>query len=86
VPGCTRDGATTRAGQTLLGRVALKAPLPGPFLSERDFAGLVALPAFRPGRVPRCPVCEEPNIVREDDYVCTLCDARLPRQWNFDQG
>jgi hypothetical protein len=34
----------------------------------------------------RCPVCDEPNIVRDDDYVCALCDARLPRQWNFDEG
>jgi hypothetical protein len=32
----------------------------------------------------RCPVCDERNIVREDDYVCALCEARLPRQWNFD--
>ena len=33
----------------------------------------------------RCPVCDERNIVRDDDYVCALCDARLPRQWNFDE-
>ena len=39
---------TVFAGQTLLGGVALKEPLPGPFLSERDFAELVALPAFKP--------------------------------------
>lgn len=32
----------------------------------------------------RCPVCDERNIVREDDYVCALCDAGLPRAWNFD--
>jgi len=32
----------------------------------------------------RCPACEERNIVREDDFVCVLCDGDLPRTWNVD--
>jgi hypothetical protein len=31
----------------------------------------------------RCPACGERNIVREDDFVCALCDGALPAEWNF---
>jgi hypothetical protein len=31
----------------------------------------------------RCPSCGERNIVRDDDFWCALCDARLPPRWNF---
>jgi hypothetical protein len=29
-----------------------------------------------------CPACREINIVREDEYVCALCDGDLPSDWN----
>ncbi|MGW0435343.1 hypothetical protein ACWDV4_22735 [Micromonospora sp. NPDC003197] len=32
----------------------------------------------------RCPRCQENNVVKEDDFVCTFCDSDLPRQWNVD--
>ncbi|GLW27777.1 hypothetical protein [Actinoplanes regularis] len=31
----------------------------------------------------RCPACGERNIVRENDFVCALCDGALPAEWNF---
>ncbi|GIG00086.1 hypothetical protein Cci01nite_51790 [Catellatospora citrea] len=31
----------------------------------------------------RCPQCGERNIVRENDFVCAVCDADLPTLWNF---
>lgn len=31
----------------------------------------------------RCPSCGERNMVRENDFVCALCDEALPAQWNF---
>jgi hypothetical protein len=31
----------------------------------------------------RCPRCDQPNIVRDGDFTCALCDAQLPPQWNF---
>ena len=30
-----------------------------------------------------CPRCGERSIVKDDWYVCALCDAELPRVWNF---
>jgi hypothetical protein len=30
-----------------------------------------------------CPTCGERNIVRDDDFVCALCNSSLPGQWNF---
>jgi hypothetical protein len=32
-----------------------------------------------------CPACRERNIVRDDDFVCALCGAALPSEWNVDQ-
>lgn len=32
----------------------------------------------------RCPRCRERNLVKEGWFVCALCDAELPRTWNFD--
>jgi hypothetical protein len=31
----------------------------------------------------RCTGCGERNIVRDGDFVCAVCDAPLPRDWNF---
>lgn len=30
----------------------------------------------------RCPGCNQLNIVREDFFVCTMCDADLPETYN----
>ena len=43
----------------------------------------------RPGRFTqqvvfrRCPACGERNVVKDDWYVCGLCGADLPADWNF---
>jgi hypothetical protein len=34
----------------------------------------------------RCPSCRERNIVRDDIFVCALCDSDLPKSWNFALG
>ena len=31
----------------------------------------------------RCPACGERNLVKDADYICALCGADLPREWNF---
>ena len=31
----------------------------------------------------RCPGCGERNLVREEYFVCSICDSDLPLQWNF---
>ncbi|NJK32255.1 MAG: hypothetical protein HC927_07515 [Deltaproteobacteria bacterium] len=31
----------------------------------------------------RCPACGERNLVKDGWFVCDLCDAELPGQWNF---
>ena len=33
-----------------------------------------------------CPSCGERNIVRDDNFVCALCDSDLPTSWNFTWG
>ena len=31
----------------------------------------------------RCPECGERNLVKDSFFVCALCDADLPDDWNF---
>lgn len=31
----------------------------------------------------RCEACGERNLVKDEWYVCAVCDAELPRGWNF---
>lgn len=31
----------------------------------------------------RCPACGERNLVKEGFFVCALCDADLPAEWNL---
>jgi hypothetical protein len=31
----------------------------------------------------RCSACEGLNVVKDGWFVCALCDAELPREWNF---
>jgi hypothetical protein len=32
-----------------------------------------------------CPTCLARNIVRDDDFICAVCGADLPSEWNLDQ-
>ena len=32
----------------------------------------------------RCPICGQINLIKDDDYTCAVCEAKLPRQWNVD--
>jgi hypothetical protein len=32
----------------------------------------------------RCPACGERNLVKDDYFVCAICEAELPPDWNFD--
>jgi hypothetical protein len=40
----------------------------------RHPVGFTAPVVFR-----RCPTCDAKNVVRDDDYVCAVCDGDLPR-------
>ena len=31
----------------------------------------------------KCPACGERNLVKDDWFVCAVCDAPLPMEWNF---
>lgn len=31
----------------------------------------------------RCPECSQINIVKDDWYMCGVCDSPLPTKWNF---
>ncbi len=31
----------------------------------------------------RCPACGERNLVKDCDFVCAVCGADLPPEWNF---
>lgn len=33
----------------------------------------------------RCPQCHERNLVKDDHYVCAICGAELPDEWNLDR-
>ena len=36
-------------------------------------------------RFRRCLNCGERNLVKDEWYACAMCDANLPREWNFQQ-
>jgi hypothetical protein len=47
-------------------------------------AGIEAPPSFTQTFIfRRCPRCGERNLVKDDWFVCALCEADLPREWNF---
>ncbi len=31
----------------------------------------------------RCPNCGQCNVVRDEHFACAVCEAELPREWNF---
>lgn len=55
-------------------------------------SALEALRIAHPGRFTqkvvfrRCPVCGERNVVKDGWFVCGLCGADLPADWNFSAG
>lgn len=52
--------------------------------SALDGAGLPRPEGFSFAAVfRRCPRCGERNLVKDDWYVCAMCDTDLPRAWNF---
>jgi hypothetical protein len=51
-----------------------------------DRAGLRHPGAFtHPIVFRRCPQCRQRNIVKDDHFVCAVCQAPLPSAWNADQ-
>jgi hypothetical protein len=30
----------------------------------------------------RCPACQQLNLIKDDVFVCAVCDAALPHEWN----
>lgn len=34
----------------------------------------------------RCPVCRQLNLIKEEVFVCSLCDSELPREWNLENS
>ena len=47
-------------------------------------AGIEPPAGFDPAIVfRRCPQCGERNIVKDDWFVCDICGAELPPNWNF---
>ncbi|MBV6623649.1 MAG: hypothetical protein KI793_12060 [Rivularia sp. (in: Bacteria)] len=33
----------------------------------------------------RCFACSQINIVKDNIFICSVCKAKLPQKWNFDQ-
>ena len=31
----------------------------------------------------RCPACQQLNLIKEEVFVCALCDSELPQEWNL---
>ncbi|SFQ13104.1 hypothetical protein SAMN04489713_122128 [Actinomadura madurae] len=49
-------------------------------------AGLDHPTAFsHPITFRRCPQCHQRNIVKDDHYVCAVCETPLPDYWNMDE-
>jgi hypothetical protein len=47
-------------------------------------AGLVPPTGFTTTlRFRRCAACGETNVIKDDWWVCAVCEAPLPAQWNF---
>jgi hypothetical protein len=32
----------------------------------------------------KCPSCSQTNIIKDEWYVCEVCQSPLPKQWNFE--
>lgn len=55
-------------------------------------AALEQIPLPHPGsfthvvQFRRCPVCRQLNLIKEEVFVCVLCDAELPLEWNLENS
>ncbi|BAY26380.1 hypothetical protein NIES2100_61950 [Calothrix sp. NIES-2100] len=51
---------------------------------------LEKIPILHPGNFTtefifrRCPVCRQLNIVKDELFLCAVCNANLPKIWNCD--
>lgn len=53
--------------------------------SALDRAGLPHAPRYSiEVTFRRCTSCGERNVVKDDYFVCAVCDADLPAEWNFE--
>jgi hypothetical protein len=93
---CAGGGAVLAAGELFLGaREVVGASnqstgyCPDPDCWPAVAAALDRAGIPHPGRFTvevifrRCPSCGERNLVKDDWFVCALCEAELPREWNF---
>lgn len=52
-------------------------------------AALDQIPLPHPGMLTyvvlfrRCPVCRQLNLIKEESFVCALCNSELPLEWNL---
>lgn len=47
-------------------------------------AGMDPPPSFSHAVVFRkCPSCGERNVIKDDDFACSLCGSAVPAEWNF---
>ena len=97
---CAGGGDVLAAGELVLGRDARVVeatnqstgfcPEPGcwsALAAALDRAGVPRPPRFTNAIVfRRCDACGERNIVKDDVFVCAICDAELPTVWNFGTG
>lgn len=52
-----------------------------------DRAGLDRPPGFTSEVIfRRCLACQARNIVHDAQFLCAICDAALPADWNFGDG
>ncbi|HEU0027431.1 MAG TPA: hypothetical protein VFQ25_09975 [Ktedonobacterales bacterium] len=65
---------------------------PEPASWQAVVAALADIPLPHPDRFTQaylfrcCPACHQLNLVKEDIFVCAICDAELPTEWNCEAG
>jgi hypothetical protein len=53
--------------------------------SALDRIGLAHPESFDPAfDFRRCPSCSQINVIKDERYVCDVCQSPLPKHWNFD--
>lgn len=49
-----------------------------------EYLGIAAPKGFSPEFIfRRCPKCGQINLVKESHFYCAVCEAELPKDWNF---
>jgi hypothetical protein len=93
---CAGGGDVLAAGEAFFrgGVVAAVSNLSTGYCPEAESWSALAAALERAGVKPpggysdtfvfrRCPACGERNLVKDDHFVCAVCDAELPAAWNF---